>query len=117
MNAFFSKRRRYLVLGGLLHFTVPRPYQAGAWGPQINIGLLLIWMSISIGRPGHMSEVRITWPWRGEPLVVLRWAGTEFVRRWGWHYGDLWLSRLVVRVLSPRRAFGSLMRLITHGEQ
>ncbi len=117
MKAFFSQRRRYLALGGLFHFTVPRPYRAGAWGPQVNIGLLVIWLSFSIGRPGHSSELRVSWSWRGEPLLMVRWAGSEVAAQWGRHYGDLWLGHLSVRVLGPRHALGSLLRLITHGEK
>lgn len=115
MKAFFSKRRRYAILGGLLHFTVPRPYQADAWGPQVNVSLLLLWLSMSIGRPGESSDLRITWPWRSEALFTLRYAGRYVLPRWGMHYGDLWLGRLVVRAIAPRYVFGSLMRLLTHG--
>ena len=115
MCTFFTRRRRFVVVRGLLHFTVPRPAQAGAWGPQISIGLLILWCSRDIGGPGAASSLRITWPWRGEPLLVLRWAGSAVPARWGWHYGDLWLGRIVVRTLAPRFVLGSLVRLFTHG--
>lgn len=117
MKAFFSQRRRYLALGGLIHFWVPRPYRAGAWGPQVNIGLLILWLSFSIGAPGHASELRISWPWRGEPLVMLRWSGSSELWHWGRRHGELWLGRLSMRLLGPRYALGSLLRLFTHGDQ
>ena len=117
MKAFFSKRRRYVALWGLLHVTVPRPYQAGAWGPQIDIGLLVLFFSLSIGRPGQSSELRISWPFRGEPLLMLRWAGTDVRARWGLHYGDLWLGRVVVRLITLRYALASFMRMLTHGSK
>lgn len=62
-------------------------------------------------------ELRISWPWRGEPLVMLRWSGSGECWHWGRHHSDLWLGRLSMRLLGPRYALGSLLRLFTHGDQ
>lgn len=113
---FFSRCRRYSALWYALHFSVLRPsHPAGAWGPQLGIGLLVVWIGLHIGPRGGTHDLRLTWPWRSEPLLVLTWAGRDMQRQWGLREDGLWLGRVVVRVLSPGRAAASLLRLLTHG--
>lgn len=115
MTRFFARRRHYSALWYALHFSVLRPARNDAWGPQVGIGLLIVWLGIDIGRAGMPHRIMVTWPRRREPLLYVRWAGRDDCRRWGMWAGDLWLWRVSVRAMSPRGALASLWRLCTHG--
>ena len=62
MTRFFARRRHYSALWYALHFSVLRPARNGAWGPQVGIGLLIVWLGIDIGRAGMPHRIMVTWP-------------------------------------------------------